>query len=114
MSVDIVNCDTDSGTESGSDGAAAESRSEVRTIEMAVAGRGCDAVKAHVGIEQCAKSVDEGDGADPGRRTRTRAALAYALLHRTQEEVQPPAPSSATSPTPSPPAGFAAHGLVRS
>jgi hypothetical protein len=41
-----------------------------------------------VGIEQGAKAVDEGDGADAGSRTRIRASLAQTPLHRAQEEVQ--------------------------
>jgi hypothetical protein len=47
-----------------------------------------DAMKMHVRIEQGAKAVDEGDGADAGRGTRTRAARAQTLLHRAQEDVQ--------------------------
>ena len=47
-----------------------------------------DAVKMQVGIEQGAKAVDEGDGADAGVRTGTRTALADALLHRREEELQ--------------------------
>ena len=47
-----------------------------------------DAVEVDVGIEQGAEAVDEGDRADPGGWTRPRAALAQALLHRTEEDVQ--------------------------
>ena len=47
-----------------------------------------DAVEMDVGIEQGAKTMDEGDGADPRRRTRIRASPAQTPLHGAQEEVQ--------------------------
>ncbi len=48
-----------------------------------------DAVtKMDVGIEQGAEAMDEGHRADPGRRTRPRAAPVQSPLHRAQEEVQ--------------------------
>ena len=45
-----------------------------------------DAVEMDVGIEQGAKTMDEGDGADPRRRTRIRASPPQTPLHRAQEE----------------------------
>jgi len=48
-----------------------------------------DAVaKMDVGIEQGAKTMDEGHRADAGSRTRPQAAPVQTLLHRTEEEVQ--------------------------
>ena len=48
-----------------------------------------DAVtKVHMGIEQGAKAMDEGHSADPGGWALPRAALAQALLHRTEENMQ--------------------------
>jgi hypothetical protein len=45
-------------------------------------------MEMHVRIEQGAKAVDEGDGADAGARTGARAALAQALLHHREEDMQ--------------------------
>ena len=39
-------------------------------------------------VEQDAKVVDEGHGADPQGRTRPGAAPAQALLHRAEEDVR--------------------------
>jgi hypothetical protein len=47
-----------------------------------------DAMEMRVGIEQSAKAVDEGDGADPGSRTRSRTTPAQTLLRPREEDVQ--------------------------
>jgi hypothetical protein len=46
------------------------------------------AVAVHMGIEQGAKTMDEGHRADPGSWTRPRLLRCKPLLHRTEEEVQ--------------------------
>jgi len=47
-----------------------------------------DAVEVKMGVEQCAETVDEDDGAEAGFRTGARTALAQASLDRAQEEAQ--------------------------
>jgi hypothetical protein len=45
-------------------------------------------VKVQVRIERGAEAVDEGDRAETGRVTRTRAVRAQAWRHRAQEQPQ--------------------------
>jgi hypothetical protein len=47
-----------------------------------------DAVEVHVGIEPGAKTVIKRHTADACSRTRTGAAPAHTLLHRSEEQVQ--------------------------